>query len=141
VASSPPTTGPPCWPRCRTSATATCSPCRKSTGSAVIVLSGLFERGIGVKVLEGIAAGEHTELSLILDLALALTEERRRDIVRKTKDGLEAARRRGRAVSAAGAPSSTTTSAPPSSPAASAGNPSAPSPPASRSPSASCTRP
>jgi DNA invertase Pin-like site-specific DNA recombinase len=46
-----------------------------------------------VKVLEGIAAGEHTERSLILDLALALSEDRRRDIVRKTKDGLEAARR------------------------------------------------
>jgi DNA invertase Pin-like site-specific DNA recombinase len=57
---------------------------------------GLFERGIGVKVLEGIAAGEHTERSLILDLALALAEDRRRDIVRKTKDGLEAARRQGR---------------------------------------------
>ena len=38
----------------------------------LIVLSGLFERGIGVKVLEGIAVGEHTERSLILDLALAL---------------------------------------------------------------------
>ena len=63
----------------------------------LIVLSGLFERGIGVKVLEGIAAGEHTERSLILDLALALAEDRRRDIVRKTKDGLEAARRQGRA--------------------------------------------
>jgi DNA invertase Pin-like site-specific DNA recombinase len=62
----------------------------------LIVLSDLFERGIGVKVLEGIAAGEHTERSLILDLALALAEDRRRDIVRKTKDGLEAARRRGR---------------------------------------------
>jgi DNA invertase Pin-like site-specific DNA recombinase len=62
----------------------------------LIVLGGLFERGIGVKVLEGIAAGEHTERSLILDLALALAEDRRRDIVRKTKDGLEAARRQGR---------------------------------------------
>jgi len=62
----------------------------------LIVLSDLFERGIGVKVLEGIAADEHTERSLILDLALALAEDRRRDIVRKTKDGLEAARRRGR---------------------------------------------
>jgi DNA invertase Pin-like site-specific DNA recombinase len=44
-------------------------------------------------------AGEHTERSLILDLALALAEDRRtggRDIVRKTRDGLEAARRRGR---------------------------------------------
>ncbi|MGI5330931.1 recombinase family protein [Actinomadura nitritigenes] len=62
----------------------------------LIVLNDLFQRGIAVKVLEGIAAGEHTERSLILDLALALSEDRRRDIVRKTKDGLEAARRRGR---------------------------------------------
>ncbi|MDT0306146.1 recombinase family protein [Streptomyces sp. DSM 44917] len=62
----------------------------------LIVLTDLFQRGIAVKVLEGIAAGEHTERSLILDLALALAEDRRRDIVRKTKNGLEAARARGR---------------------------------------------
>ncbi|MGW9237971.1 recombinase family protein [Mesorhizobium sp. B2-3-3] len=62
----------------------------------LIVLNDLFERGIAVKVLEGIGAGEHRERSLILDLALALAEDRRRDIVRKTKDGLEAARKRGR---------------------------------------------
>ncbi|MEV4183937.1 recombinase family protein [Streptosporangium canum] len=62
----------------------------------LIVLNDLFQRGVGVKVLEGIAAGEHTERSLILDLALALAEDRRRDIVRKTKNGLEAARKRGR---------------------------------------------
>jgi DNA invertase Pin-like site-specific DNA recombinase len=62
----------------------------------LIVLNDLFQRGVGVKVLEGIAAGEHTERSLILDLALALAEDRRRDITRKTKNGLEAARRRGR---------------------------------------------
>ncbi|MDR8412394.1 recombinase family protein [Nonomuraea sp. 3-1Str] len=62
----------------------------------LIVLNNLFQRGIGVKVLEGIAAGEHTERSLILDLALALAEDRRRDITRKTKNGLEAARARGR---------------------------------------------
>lgn len=62
----------------------------------LIVLNDLFQRGVAVKVLEGIAAGEHTERSLILDLALALSEDRRRDIVRKTKNGLEAARRRGR---------------------------------------------
>jgi DNA invertase Pin-like site-specific DNA recombinase len=49
-----------------------------------------------VKVLDGIAAGEHTERSLILALALALAEDRRRDIVRKTKNGLDATRRRGR---------------------------------------------
>lgn len=62
----------------------------------LIVLNALFERGFAVKVLEGIAAGEHTERSLILDLALALAEDRRRDIARKTRDGLAAARRRGR---------------------------------------------
>ena len=105
----------------------------------LIVLNDLFQRGVAVKVLEGIAAGEHTERSLILDLALALSEDRRRNIVRKTKDGLEAARRRGR--TAAGVPWSTTTSAPRSWPAASEANPSAPSPPGSRSPSASSTRP
>lgn len=47
-------------------------------------------------MLVGIAVGEYTDPSLILDLALALAENRRRDIVRKTKDGLEAARRRGK---------------------------------------------
>lgn len=62
----------------------------------LVVLNDLFERGIGVKVLDGIAAGEHTERSLILDLALALAEDRRRDIVRKTRNGLEAARKRGK---------------------------------------------
>ncbi|MFF7411692.1 recombinase family protein [Streptomyces lydicus] len=62
----------------------------------LLVLNDLFERGIAVKVLEGIGAGEHTERSLILDLALALAEDRRRDIVKKTKNGLEAARKRGR---------------------------------------------
>jgi len=61
----------------------------------LIVLTDLFERGIAVKVLEGIAAGEHTERSLILDLALALAEDRRRDISRKAKNGLAAARKRG----------------------------------------------
>ncbi|MFF4198297.1 recombinase family protein [Nonomuraea sp. NPDC001831] len=61
----------------------------------LIVLNDLFQRGIAVRVLKGIVAGEHTERSLILDLALALSEDRRRDIVRKTKNGAEAARRRG----------------------------------------------
>jgi DNA invertase Pin-like site-specific DNA recombinase len=62
----------------------------------LIVLNDLFQRGIAVKVLDGIAAGEHTERSLILDLALALAEDRRRDIVKKTKNGLDSARARGR---------------------------------------------
>jgi DNA invertase Pin-like site-specific DNA recombinase len=93
----------------------------------LIVLNDLFQRGVGVKVLAGIAAGEHTERCLILDLALALDEDRRRDIVRKTNNGLQAARRRGR--SAAADPWSTTTNAPPSWPAAPAVSPFAPSPP------------
>lgn len=62
----------------------------------LVVLNDLFERGIAVKVMEGIAAGEHTERSFVLDMALALAEDRRRDISRKTKDGLAAAKRRGK---------------------------------------------
>lgn len=62
----------------------------------LIVLNDLFQRGVAVKVLEGIAAGEHVERSLILDLALALAEDRRRDIARKTNNGLDSARTRGR---------------------------------------------
>ncbi|MGV9679110.1 recombinase family protein [Nocardia sp. NPDC003482] len=62
----------------------------------LIVLNDLFQQGISVKILHGIAAGEHTERSFLLDLALALAEDRRRDIARKTRDGLDAAARRGR---------------------------------------------
>ncbi|MCI2424288.1 recombinase family protein [Saccharopolyspora sp. K220] len=62
----------------------------------LIVLNDLFEQSVAVKILEGIAAGEHTERNLILDLALALAEDRRRDIARKTRNGLESAVRHGR---------------------------------------------
>lgn len=62
----------------------------------LIMLNELFERGYPVKILEGIAAGEHTEKSLILNLAFALAEDRRQDISRKTRNGLEAARRSGK---------------------------------------------
>jgi DNA invertase Pin-like site-specific DNA recombinase len=62
----------------------------------LIVLTDLFGQGVAVKILEGIAAGEHVERSLILDLALALAEDRRRDIVRRTRNGLESAARQGR---------------------------------------------
>jgi len=62
----------------------------------LITLNELFQRGVAVKILGGIAAGEHAERSFLLDLALALAEDRRRDISRKTKDGLAAAARRGR---------------------------------------------
>jgi len=62
----------------------------------LIVLNDLFQRGIAIKILAGIAAGEHIQRSFILDIALALSEDRRRDISTKTKNGLEAARRNGR---------------------------------------------
>lgn len=61
----------------------------------LLTLSELFQRGVAVKVLDGVAAGEHTDRSLVLDLALALAEDRRRDIARKTRNGLDAARARG----------------------------------------------
>lgn len=62
----------------------------------LVVLNEIFEQGKAVKVLEGIAAGEHTERSFVLDMALALAEDRRRDISQKTKSGLAAARKEGR---------------------------------------------
>lgn len=62
----------------------------------LVVLTDLFEQCIAVKVLDGIAAGEHKERSFVLEMALALAEDRRRDIVRKTKNGLEAASKRGK---------------------------------------------
>ncbi|WP_199780842.1 MULTISPECIES: recombinase family protein [unclassified Streptomyces] len=61
-----------------------------------MVLNDLLQRGIAVKVLDGIAAGKQTERSLIPDLALALAEDRRRNIVKKTKNGLDSTRARGR---------------------------------------------
>ncbi|MEU5580919.1 recombinase family protein [Streptomyces huasconensis] len=68
----------------------------RDTLTGLLTLAELFERGIAVKVLEGIGAGEHSEMNLLLELALVLASERRRDIVKKTKNGLEAARSRGR---------------------------------------------
>lgn len=60
---------------------------------ALIVLNDLFEQGVAVKTLDGTAPADHTERSLILDLALALAEDHRRDIARKTKSGLGSAAR------------------------------------------------
>jgi DNA invertase Pin-like site-specific DNA recombinase len=68
----------------------------RSLLDGLLTLAALFERGVRVRILEGIAAGDHSERTFVLDLALALAEDRRRDIVRKTKNGLEAARVRGR---------------------------------------------
>ncbi|MDQ0791944.1 recombinase family protein [Streptomyces sp. B1I3] len=68
----------------------------RDTLTGLMTLAELFERNISVKVLTGVGAGEHNEMNLLLELALVLASERRRDIVKKTKDGLEAARARGR---------------------------------------------
>jgi DNA invertase Pin-like site-specific DNA recombinase len=59
------------------------------------VLSDLFDRGITVRVLEGIAAGDHTERSLILDAGREIAEDRRRILSWRIKDGLREARSRG----------------------------------------------
>ncbi|MFJ5973496.1 recombinase family protein [Streptomyces sp. NPDC093060] len=68
----------------------------RDTLTGLMTLAELFERGVAVKVLTGVGAGEHKEMNLLLELALVLASERRRDIVKKTKDGLAAARARGR---------------------------------------------
>lgn len=68
----------------------------RDTLTGLMTLAELFERDISVKVLDGVGAGEHKEMNLLLELALVLASERRRDIVKKTKDGLAAARARGR---------------------------------------------
>ncbi|MEU7632108.1 recombinase family protein [Nocardia sp. NPDC049220] len=62
----------------------------------LIVLNDLFQQNFSLKILPGIAAGEHPERSPILDLALTLAEDRRRDIIRKTRDGLASAAGHGR---------------------------------------------
>lgn len=67
----------------------------------LLVLNDLFQQGVAVKILDGVAASEHTERNLVLDLALALAEDRRRDIARKTRDGLASAALRGRRGGAA----------------------------------------
>ncbi|WUW83894.1 recombinase family protein [Streptomyces sp. NBC_01453] len=68
----------------------------RDTLTGLTTLAELFERDIAVKVLTGVGAGEHEESNLLLELALVLATELRRDIVKKTKDGLEVARLRGR---------------------------------------------
>jgi DNA invertase Pin-like site-specific DNA recombinase len=68
----------------------------RDTLTGLMTIAELFKRDIAVKVLEGVGAGEHKESNLLLELALVLAAERRRDIVRKTNDGLAAARARGR---------------------------------------------
>jgi DNA invertase Pin-like site-specific DNA recombinase len=59
------------------------------------VLNDLFEQGVAVKVLEGMAAGDHTEGSLFLDHGRDIAELRRRLLSQRIKAGLQAARERG----------------------------------------------
>ncbi|GAA4715982.1 Site-specific DNA recombinase [Promicromonospora umidemergens] len=59
------------------------------------VLNDLFEQGVAVKVLEGIAAGDHTKRSLFLDQGRDIAELRRRLLSQRIKTGLQAARERG----------------------------------------------
>lgn len=68
----------------------------RSMLDGLTTLSELFERGVRVQVLEGVGAGVYTERTIVLDIAMALAEDRRRDISRKTRNGLQAARRQGR---------------------------------------------
>lgn len=68
----------------------------RDTLTGLMTLAELFKRNISVKVLDGVGAGDHKEMNLLLELALVLASERRRDIVKKTNDGLAAARSRGR---------------------------------------------
>lgn len=59
-------------------------------------LTALFDRGITVQILDGIARGEHSERSLIIDLGFALAEDERRKISQRTRAGLRVAREQGR---------------------------------------------
>jgi DNA invertase Pin-like site-specific DNA recombinase len=59
------------------------------------VLNDLFEQGVAVKILEGMAAGDHTKRSLFLDHGRDIAELRRRFLSQRIKAGLQAARERG----------------------------------------------
>lgn len=60
----------------------------------LVVLADLSSAASGVKVFDDIAVGENTERSLVLAPLLALAQDRRRHIVRKTRNGVDAARKR-----------------------------------------------
>ena len=67
----------------------------QSTTDGLDVLNDLFEQGVVVKILEGMAAGDHTERSLFLDHGRDIAELRRRLLSQKIEAGLQAARERG----------------------------------------------
>lgn len=59
------------------------------------VLTGLFDRGVIVKVLDGALAGEHADRSLALDLCCEVAVLQRRMRRANIKEGIAAARKRG----------------------------------------------
>lgn len=59
------------------------------------VLNDLVEQGAAVKILEGMAAGDHTERSLVLNHGRDIAELRHRLLSQRIKAGLQAARERG----------------------------------------------
>jgi DNA invertase Pin-like site-specific DNA recombinase len=68
-----------------------------STIDGLDVLNDLVEQGVPVRVLEGIAGGDHTRRSPILDLGRDIAETHRQLISQKIKLGLQAAHGRGAA--------------------------------------------
>jgi DNA invertase Pin-like site-specific DNA recombinase len=66
-----------------------------STIDGLDVLNDLVERGVTIRVLEGIAAGEHAGRSPILALGRDIAETHRQLLSQKIKIGLQAARGRG----------------------------------------------
>ena len=69
-----------------------------STINGLDVLNDLVEQGVLVRVLEGIAAGDHTGRSPILDLGRDIAETHRQLLSQKIKTGLQAAHGRGAAA-------------------------------------------
>ncbi|MFB9667528.1 recombinase family protein [Glutamicibacter nicotianae] len=66
------------------------------TDDGLAVLIDIIDRGITVKVLNGIAAGEHTLRSPALDFVRELTRVRHEIQVQQIRAGITAARERGR---------------------------------------------
>ncbi|MFE7112134.1 recombinase family protein [Streptomyces sp. NPDC057575] len=71
----------------------------------LLLMGHLGQQGLPLRVLKGIGAGDHyperhakhdPQADVMLKLAMLLAEERRKDISRKTKNGLDAARRSGK---------------------------------------------
>lgn len=67
----------------------------QSTIDGLEVLNELFDLGVQVKVLEGMAAGEHTERSAVLDLGRDIAELRRDILSSRIKAGVKASRELG----------------------------------------------